>query len=198
MVIGLQSTGEACLSRSDSSAGLAKITSDLEMTLLEQIRRVPLAMVTDDEPDEAEAEEEGEEEGEGEDADEDERAEIGADDPGNDARAAKVAPAGIAAKLATIKERRDALLRRTQAEAWPGSFLDSLLDQLGGKSKVAELSGRKHRIVRQGKGYVVERRCENEATAKGLNLREKDAFMRGEKLIAVIRWEDALVTCLCC
>lgn len=69
----------------------------------------------------------------------------------------------------------------------PGNFLDVLIDELGGKSKVAEMTGRKARIVRQGGRFVYELRAKADSTdMDSLNVTERDAFQNGKKLIAII------------
>lgn len=65
--------------------------------------------------------------------------------------------------------------------------LDNLIDLLGGKSKVAELTGRKGRVVRTAAGKIMyEHRADDDVAIDRINLVEKDRFMNGEKLIAII------------
>ena len=74
----------------------------------------------------------------------------------------------------------------------PPGHLDRLLSELGGPSKVAELTGRTRRQVQfydsiQGKAMVrYEKR-------KADNIQEKNAFQSGEKLIAVSRCQSFLL-----
>lgn len=98
-----------------------------------------------------------------------------------------------------LAERKEALKAEALALQLPPSLLDSLLDRLGGPSKVAELTGRKSRIVRRRPAgafaiaaqnnkdvYRIEKRGDSEGSAKALNVREKELFMSGKKLVAVI------------
>ncbi|XP_031638010.1 protein strawberry notch-like [Contarinia nasturtii] len=71
-------------------------------------------------------------------------------------------------------------------ERLPTNTLDNLIDLLGGTSKVAELTGRKGRVVRTRKGVEYESRAEDDVSLEKLNIREKERFMNGEKLIAII------------
>jgi len=70
--------------------------------------------------------------------------------------------------------------------------VDYDVQRLGGPSCVAELSGRKHRVVRKRRdgdsdSFVFEKRdSDSKAKQKEVNLREKDLFMRGEKMVAII------------
>ncbi|EDQ86658.1 uncharacterized protein MONBRDRAFT_28079 [Monosiga brevicollis MX1] len=74
----------------------------------------------------------------------------------------------------------------------PPSPLDDLIDQLGGPSAVAELTGRKQRQVRVGhtSSFVIEERaainCGPIDPTDGINIVEKNAFLDGRKLIAII------------
>ncbi|CAH8510184.1 unnamed protein product [Heterobilharzia americana] len=69
----------------------------------------------------------------------------------------------------------------------PPSSLDELIDKLGGPSQVAEMTGRKGRMVMGDDGRVsYESRRETDVNLELLNLTEKQRFMDGEKLIAII------------
>lgn len=61
-----------------------------------------------------------------------------------------------------------------------------MVDLLGGPKMVAELTGRKNRVVRTSRGVRYESRGENDIALDMLNLKEKERFMKGEKLIAII------------
>eukprot|EP00731_Ephydatia_muelleri_P029060 Em0020g704a len=69
----------------------------------------------------------------------------------------------------------------------PNSPLDDLIDQLGGVSSVAEMTGRKGRIVRgeDSKLKYELRDAEGEAL-ESLNNAERSSFMSGKKLVAII------------
>ncbi|CAH8577190.1 unnamed protein product [Schistosoma rodhaini] len=69
----------------------------------------------------------------------------------------------------------------------PPSSLDELIDKLGGPPRVAEMTGRKGRMVMGDDGRVsYESRRESDVNLELLNLTEKQRFMNGEKLIAII------------
>jgi hypothetical protein len=71
----------------------------------------------------------------------------------------------------------------------PNSPLDELIDQLGGPGNVAEMTGRKGRLVRaKGNGDRVhyELRDKESCTLESLNNNERSSFMDGKKLIAII------------
>lgn len=69
----------------------------------------------------------------------------------------------------------------------PPNTLDELIDQLGGPSRVAEMTGRKGRIVQHADGQIgYESRSESDVPLEILNISERERFMRGEKLVAVI------------
>ena len=68
---------------------------------------------------------------------------------------------------------------------FPGNPLDKLIDGLGGIANVAEMTGRKKRIVRNAKGKLVyESRSKD--TADSVNIKERKAFQSGQKLVAII------------
>ena len=130
---------------------------------------------------------------------------------------------GELAENAECVEARRILLAQAEDLNLPPNFLDELIDELGGTAAVAEMTGRRARVVRvaapRGKGdsddsgddvrlgarasgttFRFESRAEPRATAgraaagsiandgdvEGVNLREKAAFNRGDKLVAVI------------
>ncbi|XP_069595999.1 protein strawberry notch homolog 2 isoform X1 [Ranitomeya imitator] len=68
----------------------------------------------------------------------------------------------------------------------PLNTLDELIDQLGGPDKVAEMTGRKGRVVRRLEGVGFESRAEQNLSIDNVNLREKERFMNGTKLVAII------------
>lgn len=83
---------------------------------------------------------------------------------------------------------RDTLIQRVQALTLPNNFLDELIDQLGGKHAVAEMTGRKARMVRDRDGHLkYEARANPDSSEMdSLNIKEKDNFMSGRKLIAIV------------
>ncbi|XP_068090084.1 protein strawberry notch homolog 2 isoform X2 [Hyperolius riggenbachi] len=69
----------------------------------------------------------------------------------------------------------------------PLNTLDMLIDQFGGPDKVAEMTGRKGRVVRRSDGSLgFESRAEQNLSIDNVNLREKERFMNGSKLVAII------------
>ncbi|XP_048845982.1 protein strawberry notch homolog 1 isoform X2 [Brienomyrus brachyistius] len=73
------------------------------------------------------------------------------------------------------------------AEDLPPNTLDELIDELGGPDNVAEMTGRKGRVVSNDDGSIsYESRSEQDVPVEILNLTEKQRFMEGEKNIAII------------
>ncbi|XP_036385163.1 protein strawberry notch homolog 1 isoform X2 [Megalops cyprinoides] len=73
------------------------------------------------------------------------------------------------------------------AEELPPNTLDELIDELGGPDNVAEMTGRKGRVVSNDDGSIsYESRSELDVPVEILNLTEKQRFMEGEKNIAII------------
>ncbi|XP_072044664.1 protein strawberry notch homolog 1-like isoform X2 [Amphiura filiformis] len=69
----------------------------------------------------------------------------------------------------------------------PPNTLDELIEELGGTDEVAEMTGRKGRVVSKDDGYVqYESRSEYDIPLEILNLTEKKRFMDGDKYIAII------------
>ncbi|KAK1384228.1 PHD-type domain-containing protein [Heracleum sosnowskyi] len=66
--------------------------------------------------------------------------------------------------------------------------LDDVIVQLGGPYKVAEITERRHRLVRASNGIAVryEPRSTKDVTMEMVNINEKQSFMDGEKLVAII------------
>lgn len=76
-------------------------------------------------------------------------------------------------------ELRRELLDRINALDLPPNFLDEIIDALGGPVAVAEMTGRKSRVVRDGRGRLVyELRAKPESNEMdSLNIKEQNAFM---------------------
>uniref|UniRef100_A0A671NH85 Protein strawberry notch homolog 1 n=1 Tax=Sinocyclocheilus anshuiensis TaxID=1608454 RepID=A0A671NH85_9TELE len=73
------------------------------------------------------------------------------------------------------------------AEDLPPNTLDELIDELGGPDNVAEMTGRKGRVVSNDDGSIsYESRSELDVPVEILNLTEKQRFMDGDKNIAII------------
>jgi hypothetical protein len=77
----------------------------------------------------------------------------------------------------------------------PPNTLDELIDRLDGPDKVAEMTGRKGRVVSRpsdsaanvgGSHYVYETRNEADVPVELMNVMQKERFMNGEKLVAII------------
>ncbi|XP_077479469.1 protein strawberry notch homolog 1 [Stigmatopora argus] len=86
------------------------------------------------------------------------------------------------------KMKRDLLEKLEElAEELPPNTLDELIDELGGPENVAEMTGRKGRVVSNDDGTITyESRSELDVPVEILNLTEKQRFMDGEKHIAII------------
>ena len=126
-------------------------------------------------------------------------------------------------QLLSIQSQLDSMkseiLKEVKAIQLPCNPLDELIDQLGGESKVAEMTGRMYRVLRHHPGIpdssTAYFRSEKEASnpsqplsdsdlrlndsyfycqsrgikrgsGEGINMREKQSFQSGEKLIAII------------
>ncbi|XP_066546140.1 protein strawberry notch homolog 1 isoform X2 [Amia ocellicauda] len=73
------------------------------------------------------------------------------------------------------------------SEVLPPNTLDELIDELGGPDNVAEMTGRKGRVVSNDDGSIsYESRSELDVPVEILNITEKQRFMDGEKNIAII------------
>uniref|UniRef100_A0A914Y3P1 Uncharacterized protein n=1 Tax=Panagrolaimus superbus TaxID=310955 RepID=A0A914Y3P1_9BILA len=99
----------------------------------------------------------------------------------------KIRPTDVSSTLLAIKEE---LLDRASkiGETLPINTLDALIDQLGGPECVAEMTGRRGRVVRDAEGVTsYKRRNDGENVNLDLiNIQEKDYFMNGQKFIAII------------
>uniref|UniRef100_A0A8C6T8H4 Protein strawberry notch homolog 2 n=1 Tax=Neogobius melanostomus TaxID=47308 RepID=A0A8C6T8H4_9GOBI len=88
-----------------------------------------------------------------------------------------------------IEEMKQSLLTKIAelGKELPLNTLDELIDKFGGPEKVSEMTGRKGRVVRRADGTVCyESRAEQGLTIDHINIKEKDRFMGGEKLVAII------------
>ncbi|KAI5616542.1 strawberry notch-like 2a [Silurus asotus] len=93
---------------------------------------------------------------------------------------------GPTAKLEELKQGLLAKIAELGKEL-PLNTLDELIDQFGGPEKVSEMTGRKGRVVRRLDGRVqYESRAEQGFTIDHVNIKEKERFMDGEKLVAII------------
>ncbi|XP_052821363.1 protein strawberry notch homolog 1-like [Mya arenaria] len=86
---------------------------------------------------------------------------------------------------------RNMLQDFTKRVSLPDSPLDEIIDKLGGPSQVAEMTGRKGRIVRHSPSdspRYEPRTPDNDAygAIDSLNVQERNHFMSGKKLVAII------------
>uniref|UniRef100_A0A7N6AW34 Protein strawberry notch homolog 2 n=1 Tax=Anabas testudineus TaxID=64144 RepID=A0A7N6AW34_ANATE len=91
--------------------------------------------------------------------------------------------------VSRIEEMKQSLLSKISVlgKELPLNTLDELIDKFGGPDKVSEMTGRKGRVVRRPDGSVrYESRAEQGLTIDHINIKEKDRFMSGEKLVAII------------
>ncbi|XP_027571631.1 protein strawberry notch homolog 2 isoform X1 [Pipra filicauda] len=92
-------------------------------------------------------------------------------------------------ELEIVEKMKQDLLAKVQAlgKELPLNTLDELIDYFGGPENVAEMTGRKGRVVRRPDGSVVfESRAEQGLSIDHVNLKEKERFMNGDKLVAII------------
>ncbi|XP_036442548.1 protein strawberry notch homolog 2 isoform X2 [Colossoma macropomum] len=90
---------------------------------------------------------------------------------------------------ARLEEMKQGLLNKISelGKELPLNTLDELIDKFGGPEKVSEMTGRKGRVVRRPDGSVrYESRAEQGHTIDHINIKEKDRFMNGDKLVAII------------
>lgn len=112
--------------------------------------------------------------------------------------AAAAAVTSVGANGASLAPRDDAIERACAmkedllnkieklGDNLPPNTLDQLIDELGGPENVAEMTGRKGRVVQTEDGIQYESRSEADVPLETLNLTEKQRFMDGEKDVAII------------
>ncbi|XP_061871055.1 protein strawberry notch homolog 2 isoform X1 [Colius striatus] len=91
--------------------------------------------------------------------------------------------------LEHVEKMKQDLLAKVKAlgKELPLNTLDELIKSFGGPEHVAEMTGRKGRVVCRPDGSVVfESRAEQGLSIDHVNLKEKERFMKGEKLVAII------------
>ncbi|CAH0713438.1 unnamed protein product, partial [Brenthis ino] len=89
-------------------------------------------------------------------------------------------------RACSMKEQLLAAIERL-GRRLPPNTLDQLVDELGGTDNVAEMTGRKGRVVQTEDGQIqYESRSEADVPLETLNLTEKQRFMDGEKDVAII------------
>ncbi|CAA3028935.1 strawberry notch isoform X1 [Olea europaea subsp. europaea] len=85
-------------------------------------------------------------------------------------------------------ERQSNILEIIRSMDLPNNPLDDIIDQLGGPDKVSEITGRRGMLVRAsgGKGVTYQARNTKDVTMEMVNMHEKQLFMDGKKLVAII------------
>ncbi|KAJ0098751.1 hypothetical protein Patl1_19774 [Pistacia atlantica] len=85
-------------------------------------------------------------------------------------------------------ERKSQVLDIIRSLDLPNNPLDDIIDQLGGPDRVAEMTGRRGMLVRasSGKGVTYQARNTKDVTMEMVNMHEKQLFMDGKKLVAII------------
>ncbi|CAK1590016.1 unnamed protein product [Parnassius mnemosyne] len=95
-------------------------------------------------------------------------------------------PRSAIERACSMKEELLAAIERL-GRRLPPNTLDQLVDELGGTENVAEMTGRKGRVVQTEDGQILyESRSEVDVPLETLNLTEKQRFMDGEKDVAII------------
>lgn len=86
------------------------------------------------------------------------------------------------------QERKSKILDIIRSLDLPNNPLDDLIDQLGGPENVAEMTGRRGMLIRasSGKGVIYQARNTKEVAMEMVNMNEKQLFMEGKKLVAII------------
>nr|XP_049699235.1 protein strawberry notch isoform X1 [Helicoverpa armigera] len=95
-------------------------------------------------------------------------------------------PRSAIERACSMKEELLAAVERL-GRRLPPNTLDQLVDELGGTDNVAEMTGRKGRVVQTEEGQILyESRSEADVPLETLNLTEKQRFMDGQKDVAII------------
>lgn len=86
------------------------------------------------------------------------------------------------------QERKLKCLDSIRSFELPNNPLDDIIDQLGGPDAVAEITGRRGFLVRatSGRGVVYQSRSTKDIAMEMVNMHEKQQFMDGKKLVAII------------
>nr|GEX46630.1 protein FORGETTER 1 isoform X2 [Tanacetum cinerariifolium] len=85
-------------------------------------------------------------------------------------------------------DRKSKILDIIRTFDLPNNPLDDIIDQLGGPDNVSEITGRRGMLVRasNGKGVTYQARNTKDVTMEMVNMHEKQLFMDGKKLVAII------------
>ncbi|KAH8479521.1 hypothetical protein H0E87_031305, partial [Populus deltoides] len=88
----------------------------------------------------------------------------------------------------TALERKSKILEIIRSLDLPNNPLDDIIDQLGGPDKISEMTGRRGMLVRatSGKGVTYLLRNSKDVSMEMVNMHEKQLFMDGKKLVAII------------
>uniref|UniRef100_A0A1D1YBL4 Protein strawberry notch 2 n=2 Tax=Anthurium amnicola TaxID=1678845 RepID=A0A1D1YBL4_9ARAE len=96
--------------------------------------------------------------------------------------------AEMSKRYEAVKERKLKILEIIRSLELPNNPLDDIIDQLEGPENVAEMTGRRGMLVRAsgGRGVVYQPRSTKEVAMEMVNMHEKQLFMNGKKMIAII------------
>lgn len=89
----------------------------------------------------------------------------------------------------TVREIKKNLIKEIDqfGKRLPANVLDTLFNDLDGPVHVAELTGRKRRLVKKQNGqFEYQSRALENIPLDSINLREKDDFVFGKKKVAII------------
>jgi hypothetical protein len=91
-------------------------------------------------------------------------------------------------KLIDALEKRLEYFNKIASLELPPNPLDVLIDELGGVDQVAEMTGRKSRIIRDLilKDFIYTKRSSNGIPLDQQNINERNLFMQGRKNVAII------------
>eukprot|EP00397_Hematodinium_sp_SG-2012_P001623 GEMP01001627.1.p1 GENE.GEMP01001627.1~~GEMP01001627.1.p1 ORF type:complete len:1196 (+),score=210.08 GEMP01001627.1:40-3627(+) len=90
-----------------------------------------------------------------------------------------------------MKKQQKDLITQVKSLKLPANALDDLIDKLGGPDRVAEMSGRSSRLLRNkddanGPYQYVSRTAGRDSSGDGVNLMEQRHFQNGTKRVAII------------
>ena len=111
----------------------------------------------------------------------------------SDAISTQTLQPGAGVRTRSAPQAKGILLELIDGLDLPPNALDELIDELGGPTQVAEMTGRRWRVVRRGGRLRRELRVKTDSSFSsprirrtGVNIAEKRLFQSGEKLVAVI------------
>ncbi|KAF6136594.1 hypothetical protein GIB67_016050 [Kingdonia uniflora] len=96
--------------------------------------------------------------------------------------------AELSKRYEAARERKSKVLEIIRSLDLPNNPMDDIIDQLGGPTNVAEMTGRRGLLVRasNGKGVIYQARNSKDVAMEMVNMNEKQLFMDGKKLVAII------------